>query len=338
MKIDMKIIIDCMSGDYAPDQIVKGALTGAEKHGVDVLCVGDEAVIQACAQKYNLSTKRMEIAHTQAQSITMEDEPGVIMKEKSTSSMALALSLLKEGKGDAVVSAGNTGALLTGATLMIRRIKGVRRAALGAIVPLGIPMMLTDAGAQTDATPENLYQYALMSDLFMRKVMQIERPRVGLINNGSEEHKGTELYQATHQLLKQDKTLHFIGNVEGRDIPAGVCDIIVADGFTGNIILKLCEGAGLFVKKTLKDIFFQNAKTKCAALLVKKNIAEIKRAMDYSEFGGAPFLGISKPVIKAHGSSNSTSIAKCIEQAKHYAQSGMIAEIEAMAAVVKQDK
>ena len=243
--------------------------------------------------------------------------------------MPTALRLLAEGKGDAVVSAGNTGALFTGATLIVRRIKGMRRAALGAIIPLGKPMLLVDAGANTDVLPEHLLDFARMGDLFMRRVMRVSDPKVGLINNGTEEKKGTELYREAHVLLKESD-LHFIGNIEGRDVPEGKADVIVCDGFTGNIVLKLCEGFGLFIKKTLKDIFFRNARTKVGAVLVKDSIDSLKKKMDYSEHGGAPFLGISKPVIKAHGSSNEKSIRRCILQAKDYAESGIIDDFAEM--------
>ena len=326
----MKIIVDCMSGDYAPDEIVKGALLGANEHKINVLLVGDKPTIEKLIKENNLPTEYMEIHQNEGENVTMEDEPSVVMKEKKSSSMAVALELLKKGEGDALVSAGNTGALLTGATLIIRRIKGIRRAALGAIIPFGIPMLLADAGAQTDCTPENIGQFALMGKLFMEKVMKVTNPRVALINNGAEEHKGTELYSEAHKLLKT-LTINFMGNIEGRDIPMGICDVMVADGFTGNIVLKMCEGAGIFVKKTLKSLFFANFKTKLAALLVKSRLATLKKEMDYSEFGGAPFLGISKPVIKAHGSSKAKSIVCCLLQAKEYASSGIIEEFEKLA-------
>lgn len=332
----MKIIIDCMSGDFAPVETVKGALYGSKEHGVDIILVGEKAAIEAVANENSLELGNAEIVEANGPHITMEDHPGDIMlPEKANSSMAVALDLLKSGAGDAVVSAGNTGALLTGATLKIRRIKGVRRAALGAIIPLGSPTMLADAGAQTDCTPENLVLFAVMGSLFMEKVMGISSPKVALINNGAEEHKGTPLQSEAYQLLKADEIINFVGNIEGREIPEGKVDVMVADGFTGNIVLKMCEGAGIFVKSTLKKLFYANLKTKISALLVKKNLMLLKKEMDYSEYGGAPFLGIAKPVIKAHGSSNAKSIACCILQAKNYAESGMIEEIERYAAAAK---
>ena len=332
----MRIIVDCMSGDNAPREIVKGALTGSAKYDVDVCLVGEKDVIEKIAREENLDTSRMTIAEANGPHITMEDDPGEITKEyRASSSMAVALDLLKNGEGDALVSAGNTGALLTGATLKVRRIKGVRRAALGAIVPLGKPMMLADAGAQTDCTPENLVLFAVMGSLFMEKVMGIDNPKVALINNGAEEHKGTELQVKTHALLKQRSDINFVGNIEGREIPEGKVDVMVADGFTGNIVLKMCEGTGLFVKSTLKKLFYRNLSSKIGALFVNGSLKQLKQDMDYSEFGGAPFLGIAKPVIKAHGSSNAKSISYCIHQAKSYAESGMIEEIEKTALAEK---
>ncbi len=335
----MKIIVDCMSGDNAPLEILKGAILGSEKHGVDVILVGEKDVLSKTAKDNGLDISGFTIVEAGGPHITMEDHPGEIMKpERASSSMAVSLDLLKSGGGDALVCAGNTGALLTGATLKIRRIKGVRRAALGAIIPLGSPTMLADAGAQTDCTPENLLIFAIMGSLFMEKVMGISSPKTALINNGAEEHKGTPLQSEAYKLLKEEKLINFVGNIEGREIPEGKVDVMVADGFTGNIVLKLCEGAGLFVKSVLKQLFYKNAVSKFSALLVKSGLKKLKKDMSYDEFGGAPFLGISKPVIKAHGSANATSIAYCILQAKNYALSGMIEEIEKIVASRKENE
>ena len=334
----MKIIIDCMSGDNAPEEIVKGAVAGCQAQDVQPVLVGEKDVIKEIAARNSLDISGAVIVDAPGPHITMEDAPGDVMsKEKACSSMAVALDLLKNGEGDALVSAGNTGALLTGATLKIRRIKGVRRAALGAIIPLGSPTMLADAGAQTDCTPDNLVLFALMGSLFMEKVMHIPSPKVALINNGAEEHKGTALQSEAYKLMKADKSINFVGNLEGREIPEGKVDVMVADGFTGNIVLKMCEGAGLFVKSTLKKLFYKNILTKFCALCLKGSLMQLKKEMDYSEYGGAPFLGIAKPVIKAHGSSNAKSIACCVRQAKDYATSGMIEEIERIAAIQKTE-
>lgn len=326
----LTIIVDCMSGDNAPEEIVKGAVAGACAHDADVLLVGDENVIRKIIHDNKLSEIRVSIYHTPDEPVNMDDDPGCVMKDKKDASMPTALRLLAEGRGDAVVSAGNTGALFTGATLIVKRIKGMRRAALGAIVPLGKPMLLVDSGANTDILPEHLVDFALMGDLFMKKVMGVKNPKVGLINNGTEEKKGTPVYVETHAKLKE-LDINFIGNIEGRDVPSGAADVIVCDGFTGNIVLKLCEGFGIFIKKTLKELFYENVLSKVGGLLVTDSLKKLKKKMDYSEHGGAPFLGISKPVIKAHGSSNAKSISYCILQAKNYASSGIISEFASLA-------
>lgn len=329
----MKIIIDCMSGDNAPAEIIKGALEGAIENNVDIILVGDEVIIKNALRELPAEKANIEIYHTDAQPLTMEDEPASVMREKKDSSMAVALRLLADGTGHALISPGNTGALFTGATLIVKRIKGIRRAALGAILPpfAGNPMMIADSGANTDVTPENLCEFALMSKLFMEKVMHVENPRVGLINNGAEAHKGTELYRNTHAMLKE-YDLNFVGNVEGRDFPQGACDILVCDGFTGNIVLKLCEGFGQFMKSSLGGIFKSGIASRASALLVLGQINKLRDTMDYHKYGGAPFLGISRPVIKAHGSSKANSIKCCVAQAKEYALSGIIQEYAKMAA------
>ncbi len=325
-----------MSGDNAPLEIVKGAVAGCREHGVDGVLVGEKAVIEAIASENSLDLTGFEIVDAPGPHVTMEDHPADVMSpEKASSSMAVAFDILKNGQGDALVSAGNTGALLTGATLKIRRIKGVRRAALGAIIPIRSPQLLMDSGAQTDCSPENLVLFAIMGSLYMEKVMKVENPKVALINNGAEEHKGTPLQSEAHKLLKADTSINFAGNIEGREIFEGKMDVLVTDGFTGNIVLKMCEGAGKFVKYLLNRLFRKNIVSKISYLLVKKDIKNISKEMDYSEYGGAPFLGIAKPVIKAHGSSNAKSLAVCIRQARDYAGSGMIEEIEKYAAAAK---
>lgn len=329
----MKIIIDCMSGDNAPNEIIKGAVEGSIESNVDVILVGNEIVIKEALRELPTEKAKIEIFHTDAEPLTMEDDPSSVMKEKKDSSMAMSLRLLADGTGHALISAGNTGALFTGSTLIVKRIKGIRRAALGAILPplSGNPMMIADAGANTDVTPENLCEFAVMANMFMEKVMHVENPKIGLVNNGTEEHKGTELYRNAHQMLKE-YNFNFVGNVEGRDFPLGVCDILVCDGFTGNVVLKLTEGFGQFIKNQLNGIFKANIGSLAASVMVLPQIKKLKNTMDYHKYGGAPFLGISRPVIKAHGSSKANSIKCCIAQAKEYALSGIIQEYAKMAA------
>ncbi len=334
----MTIIVDCMSGDNAPYEIVKGALSADKKSDTKLLLVGSESEIKDVAQKENLSLDGVRIVENTGENITMEDEPGCVIKEKSESSMATALKLLKAGEGDALVSAGNTGALLTGATVLIRRIKGVRRPALGAIIPLGRPMLLADSGAQAVCAPEDLIMFAQMGSIYMEKVMGVKNPKVALVNNGAEEHKGTPLQQETHAALKTLDGINFVGNIEGREIPQGVVDVLVADGFTGNVVLKMCEGAGILVKSCLNKLFKRNFMSKIAYIFAKGSIKKLRKEMDYSIYGGAPFLGIAKPVIKAHGSSNSVSVAACIKQAERFVDCGLIETISTVAAKSKKEE
>jgi len=328
--IKPRIIVDAMSGDNAPAAIIEGAIAGAVQYETDLILVGDVDIIKSRIdeqqKKYNNinQDKMPDIIIKQSLSVvSMEDDPSVVMKEKEDSSLAIAMSLLKEGAGDALVSAGNTGAVFTAATLVLRRIKGVRRAALAAIIPLDNPFLLLDSGANTDVQPEMLEQFAQMGSFYAERVMGIEKPRIGLINNGIEPHKGTELQQDTYKLLKKTE-INFVGNIETRDLPANICDVAVADGFTGNIVLKLIEGMGGFMLRKLKQLFYSNNMTKFAAVLTQKQLDELKRSVDHREHGGAVLLGIAKPVIKAHGSSDAYSITRTIKQASDYAKGQVI--------------
>ena len=319
-----------MSGDNAPFEIVKGALIGAKEQGVSLILVGTKADIEDAAKKCGMSLDGHTIVENTGENILMTDDPSCVTKEKSESSMAVALKLLKEGEGEAVICAGSTGALFTGATLLIRRIKGVRRPALGAIIPVGSPALIADAGANVLCSPEDLVMFARMGSIYMNTVMGIENPKVGLINNGEEECKGTELQREVYAALKNLDEINFRGNIEGREIFKGPVDVLVCDGFTGNIVLKMVEGGGKFVKTCLKKIFYRNIFSKIAYLFARSSVKALQREMDYSIYGGAPFLGIAKPVIKAHGSSNHVSIAVCVGQAKRYAESGMIEYIASL--------
>lgn len=322
----MKIIVDAMSGDNAPVEIVKGAVWAHEELGVNIILVGDTDVINNVMRENSLSYDGIEIHHAE-QVITMEDNPICVIKSKKESSMSKAFYLLRDGAGDAVVSAGNTGAILTGASLILKKIKGIKRAAIGTIIPLENPMLLLDSGANTDNQPEYLQQFAVMGYIYMKNVFGLNSPRVGLVNNGSEETKGTEAYVKAYQLIKDTPEINFIGNVEGRDIPNGVCDVIVADGFTGNIILKLCEGFGSYMSRTLKSIFKESVVTKLGALMVMPQVKGLKKKLDHTEYGGAPLLGVSAPVVKAHGSSNAKAFKNAVKQAKIFAETGITDEI-----------
>ena len=329
----MRIIVDAMGGDHAPRELVRGAIQAAEiREDIGVILVGQGEVLLKVLEDEGLSSlpRGIEIAHAQ-QVITMEDNPATAFREKKDSSLTVALSLLRDGGGDAAVSAGSTGALLSAATLIVKRIRGIRRAALAPLIPTKEgSMVVIDCGANAECTPEYLLQFAYLGSAYAEQVLHRPDPRVGLLNIGMEEGKGTELYQETYPLLKEAGAagkLNFVGNVEAREAMLGAVDVLVADGFSGNIMLKTVEGTGLFFANEIKKIFTKNAKSKLAYLGIKDGMTEFKRLMDYREVGGTALLGISKPVIKAHGSSDATAICNAILQAADMAESGMVADL-----------
>ncbi len=334
----MKIIVDMMGGDHAPLETVRGvALAMREYAGHAYILVGDEAEIRRIAAEEGVDLTGTEIVPA-ASVVTMEDDPVAVVRTKKDSSMAVALQLLSDGKGDAVVSTGNTGALFTGAMLIVKKIKGLQRAGIAAVLPAGVPMLLVDSGANVEVTEENLEQFAIMGSTYMKLNYGVDVPRVGLLNNGSEACKGTPLYQAAHTRLAECPHIHFIGNVEGSTMTSGCCDVLVADGFTGNIMMKTFEGAGKMILSQLKDVFYTGWKTKLAYLLLKKPLGNMKRQLDPNEVGGAPLLGIAKPVIKAHGSSRAVAFKNAIGKAILYAQSGTIEEISSVMEKIAVEK
>ena len=321
----MKIIVDGFGGDNAPLAVLQGCEMAVKEYGVEIVVTGDEETLKKTAQENGVSLDHISFHHAPSV-ITMEDEPTSILKEKADCSMAAAFQLVKEGKGDAFVSAGNTGAILVGATFLLKRIKGVKRAALASVIPTATGCyLLMDCGANVECRPEILTQFGVMGSLYMKKVMKTANPKVGLINIGSEETKGGELQIAALAQMKE-APINFTGNVEARELPKGAVDVAVADGFTGNIVLKLTEGMGSLMSAKLKEIF-GGAVGKLAGALVLKKIKALKKSMDYTEYGGAPLLGINQPVIKAHGSSNPKAFKNAIRQARDFAQSGMIEEL-----------
>lgn len=320
----MRIILDVMGGDNPVEEFVSGAVAAVKDFGCDITLVGDEIQILTAFADNNYPMDKIEIIDA-PNFVTMEDNAMSVVREKKDSSMNVGLKMLAEGQGDAFVSSGNTGALLAGATFIVRRIRGLR-AAIGTILPLAKPTLLVDSGANTNVTPENLEQFAKMGSIYMERLHNIKNPTVALLNNGSEETKGTDLHRETYQKLLQSD-VNFIGNIEGKDIPFGKADIIVTDGFTGNVVLKLTEGFGKFMIEQLKDLFTKNAMTKATALVLRSSIKSMKKKFDASEYGGAPLLGISKPVIKAHGSSDAKAVKNAIKQAVYYANTGIILEI-----------
>jgi len=241
--------------------------------------------------------------------------------------MSIGLRMLHNGDGDAFVSAGNTGALHTGSTLIVRRIKGIKKSAIGTLIPFDTPIILLDSGANIDVSPEVFQQFAKMGSIYMEKILGVERPRVGLLNIGAEKTKGKELQINTYEFLSNDKDINFVGNIEGRDIPYGGCDVLLADGFTGNIVLKYTEGILLYTMKKVKNILTKNIVTKASALALGSGMKDLKKQFDPSERGGAPLLGLTKPVIKAHGSSDSTAIKHAVKQAMFCVNSGITLEI-----------
>ena len=315
-----------MGGDRAPEETVKGAIWAIRELNATCILVGDREAIERVAVEAKYDVRLLNIVDTKTY-ITMEDDPLCVVRSKQDSSMAIGLRMLAEGQGDAFVSSGNTGALFTGATLIVRKIKGVMRAGIGSIIPLQVPVLLLDTGANIVVNEENIEQFAVMGTAYMQKMYGLEAPRVGLLNNGSEECKGLELQRNSYQRLRNNPDIHFVGNVEGSVLPFDVCDVLVTDGFTGNIYLKSIEGFGKMLLGRLKQMFYATPVTKMAALSMKKQIDEMKREFDSSEHGGAPILGISKPVIKAHGSSDAKAFKNAIRQAIAYADSGVIYDV-----------
>lgn len=309
----MKIALDAMGGDHGPKESVKGAEKAIKAFpGLEVVLIGDEAEIK----NYITSDERITIIHTD-EVISGEDEPVRAVRRKKKASMVLAAQLVKDGQADACISAGNTGALMAAGLFVVGRIDGIDRPALSPTLPTidGNGFVLLDVGANADAKPEHLYQYGLMGSVYAEKVRNIEKPRVGLLNIGTEEKKGNELTKQAFALLK-DADFNFIGNVEARDLLDGVADVVVTDGFTGNMVLKTTEGTASAMFKMIKEAMTADLKSKLAAAILKPSLKELKNKLDYSEYGGAGLFGLKAPVIKAHGSSDANAFYNAIRQAK----------------------
>lgn len=330
----MKIVLDAMSGDNAPQEIVKGGVMAVLEFGCQAILVGDlEQINEILAKEGQLNNDKITVVHSEGV-VEMCDDPKIVLREKRGSSLGVALDIIAKGEADAFVSAGNTGAVLTGATLIVKRIQGVRRAAIAPTIPTKTVggSLLIDSGANVECTEEYLEQFAIMGSIYCKKTMNRTSPKVGLVNNGSESSKGTPMIKATHELLLKTHeagTINFIGNIEGRDVALGTADVIVADGFTGNVLLKTYEGVGMYISGQVKKIFTKNIFTKIAALMVSDGINEFKKSMDYKEVGGAPMLGIRKPIIKSHGSCDAYAIRSSFKQAIAYKESGVIDDITA---------
>ncbi|MBE6708906.1 MAG: phosphate acyltransferase PlsX [Ruminococcaceae bacterium] len=332
----MNIIIDAMGGDHAPEEIVHGAADAAKAMDIKITLVGDSARVEPLCEKYGFPKDKLEIVHADTV-LTMEDDPMAVVRSKKDCSMGVGLRLLKES-GDAFVSAGNTGALHAGSTLIIRPFKGIHRPAIATVLPFARPVLMLDSGANTNVTPEYLEQWARLGSIYMKNIHGVKNPRVGLLSNGTEEHKGTEIMVQTHKLLKEAEDINFIGNVEGSMITDAPCDVLVTDGFTGNVTLKVIEGMGKLLFGKLKTMYSASAGSKVAYLLMKDQLRGLKKEFDSTEYGGAPLIGLSKPVIKAHGNSNARAIYNAIKQAATFAKTGSIDKFEEVAAMYRAKK
>ncbi len=330
----MKIILDAMGGDHAPEAPVLGAIAAAKEYNAQITLVGRGQEILDVLKKNGIADLPDGILISNADDVVdMHDDPAEAVRKKKNSSMMVGLRMLSEGQGDAFISAGSTGALLSGATLIVKRVKGVRRAAMGPSMPnkAGGKTIILDCGANAECTPEFLLQFGLIGSLYAKKNMGVENPKIGLLNIGTEDTKGTDLQKQAYALLKDagDRGLiNFVGNVEARDVPLGAVDVVVCDGFSGNVLLKSIEGTAMFMGSLMKKLFKKNVFTKLGALLCKSGIDNFKKMLDYREIGGTPFLGIKKAVIKAHGSSDAVAFRNAVKQAIDAANSDISEELE----------
>ena len=315
-----KIVIDAMGGDDAPKATVEGAIWALkENQDIYLYLVGDRVQINDILKDKSYDKDRLEVVHTD-EVISNEESPVLAIRRKKNSSMVVALNMVKEKKAEAFVSAGSTGAVLAGGTLIVGRIKGIERPALGSLLPTGTGMtLLIDCGANVDSKPHFLQQFAKMGSVYYGSILDQPNPSVGLLNNGSEEKKGNTLTKEAFKLLKDEPYINFIGNIEGREVPEGKADVVVCDGFAGNVVLKLYEGLGATLMGMIKESIMSTTVSKIGGLLIKNSLGEMKKKMDYTEYGGAPLLGLEGLVVKAHGSSNAKAIKNSIIQCKTFA-------------------
>lgn len=334
----MKIVIDGMGGDNAPKSNVEGVVKAIKEYDINVIITGDKDILEDEFSKYEFDRSKLEIVHT-TEVIENEDKPVKAIRSKKDSSMVVALKLVKENKADAVVSAGNTGALLAGGLFVVGRIKGIDRPCLCPAIPnvKGGMTLIADGGANADCKPSNLVEFAGMSNIYARKVLNLENPKVALANVGIEEGKGNDLVKKSYEQLK-NLDLNFIGNIEARDLINSYTDIVVCDGFTGNILLKSAEGIAMSLLGLLKETFLASTKGKIGALLLKDDLKKLKTMMDYSEYGGAPLLGVNGGVIKAHGSSDAKAIKNAINQAIKFAKGNVVDDIKEFIKTIEEEK
>ena len=339
----MKIILDAMGGDHAPEAPVLGAIDAAKTFGTQITLVGRGEEILGVMRKHGIDNlpEGMEIANAD-DVVDMHDDPGSVIHKRKNSSMVVGLKMLAEGQGDAFVSAGSTGALLTGATLIVKRVKGIRRAAMGPAFPnkAGGKTVICDCGANAECTPEFLLQFGLVGSLFAKKSLGVANPKVGLLNIGTEDSKGTPLQKESYAKLQkahEQGLLNFVGNVEARDVPLGAVDVVVCDGFSGNVLLKSIEGTAMYMGSLMKHkIFKRSFFSKLGYLLCKQGVDEVMSLLDYRTIGGTQFLGIKKPVIKAHGSSDALAFRNALRQAEEATKADFCAELEQALAMMKE--
>ena len=337
----MRVVVDAFGGDNAPFEIIKGASDASIEYETEITLTGNEEKIRQIISDNGLEFHgELKIVHTE-DIISMHDDPTSLMKAHSASSMALAFKELAEDRADAFVSAGSTGALVVGGTLMIKRIKGIKRPALAGMIPSpNGHYMLMDMGANAECKPEMLCQFGIMASVYLENVEGRKNPSVGLLNIGTEDSKGGELQKAAYALMKE-APINFAGNIESREMPKGVCDAVITDGFTGNIALKLIEGSAATLFGLIKSALYKNLKNKLAALVVKNDLKAVKKIMDSTEVGGAPLLGVRKTVIKAHGSSDAKALKNAVRQAVRFTETGVIdkisASVEALTAKEKEN-
>ena len=334
----MRVVVDAFGGDNAPTEIIKGAALASNEYSTEITLTGNEKTINKVIADNNLKFYgKLKIVDTD-DVISMHDEPTSLLKSHSESSMALAFKELAEERADAFVSAGSTGAVVVGGTLIIKRIKGVKRPALAGVIPAPKGhYMLMDMGANAECRPEMLCQFGIMASAYLEGVEGKKNPEIGLLNIGTEDTKGGELQKEAYKLM-QDAPINFVGNIESREMPKGVCDAVITDGFTGNIALKLIEGSAATLFSLIKEVFYKSLPNKLAALVVKKDLSKVKKLMDSSEVGGAPLLGVRKTVIKAHGSSDAKSIKNAVGQAIKFTETGVIDKISAALSAMNDSK
>ncbi len=334
----MRVVVDAFGGDNAPLEIINGASLASNEYSAEITLTGKEETIKKIIAENDLKFYgELKIVDTD-DVISMHDEPTSLVKAHSESSMALAFKELSEDRADAFVSAGSTGAVVVGGTLIVKRIKGVKRPALAGIIPAPKGhYMLMDMGANAECRPDMLCQFGIMASAYLEGVEGKKNPEIGLLNIGTEDTKGGELQKEAYKLMKE-APINFVGNIESREMPKGVCDAVITDGFTGNIALKLIEGSAATLFSLIKEVFYKSLPNKLAALVVKKDLSRVKKLMDSTEVGGAPLLGVRKTVIKAHGSSNAKAIKNAIGQAIKFTETGVIEKISASLSEIKEAK